>query len=365
VAPAAKATVRFVEQEGVHLSRFLVQSAEAASDEEAQATARLLAVGAAGQQMGGSESEKRAIDHLLFTMPEDALEFAGVKRVTKRKWGAVGPRIDAMVDVDVTALRTFLTTRGAMQSDVGVASGVGNPTLMVLPSSVVDRESSHRESEIGEIGVDVISSFFTSRRWDLVDRKAIRAAQERLDAMGAIAGLPADPTAQVAAMAGADIYVTFSVQGRSNRSATVSVRAYDSVSGTVQAASVESSREYTRGADRAAMVREALANAMPAIFENLRGYWQQATQDGLGTHVVIRGDFSERSHYKAVRVVLKELGTWKKKAVTKESVTGVLRSTEDPDDLLDELIDVLKEEGFNRVDVIVEQRSMLLLEVGR
>ena len=102
---------------------------------------------------------------------------------------------------------------------------------------------------------------------------------------------------------------------------------------------------------------------MPALFENLRGYWQQATLDGVATNIIIRGDFSERSRYKAVRTVLKELGTWKKKAVTREPVTGVLRSTGDPDDLIDDLIDVLKEEGFVQVDVVVEQRSMLLLEV--
>ena len=358
----AKATVRFVEQEGVGISRFLVQSAEASSEDKATEVARLLAVGAAGQQIGGSETEKRAIDHLLSVMPEDALSFAGVKRITKRKWGSAGPRIDAMIDVDITALRAFLTSRGVMETDRAVASGVGSPTLMVMPSSMVDRENSRRETELGEIGVDVISSFFTSRRWELVDRKAIRAAQERADAMGAIAGMPADPTAQIAAMAGADIYVTFSVEGGA-RSKTVSVRAYDSASGTVQAASVESSREYMRGADSAAMVREALANAMPALFENLRGYWQQATLDGVATNIIIRGDFSERSRYKAVRTVLKELGTWKKKAVTRETVTGVLRSTGDPDDLIDDLIDVLKEEGFVQVDVVVEQRSMLLLEV--
>jgi hypothetical protein len=357
-------SVSFSEKKGLDVDVFSVKGAEGSDEKSAVQAARVLALQKAGEMLGGTLDEKAQIAMFLVNAPDDVLAMATLQRITRRMWGDRGPILDARVLVNTKDLRVTLQINGQLSSTKQLAKSLGNPQIMILYSGLTNRQATREETQLGEVVTNFITSFFTQRRWNVVDRKQVERAREKMKAQGVLAGLPPDPQAQLAMLTGADIYMEFSVVTTNARGkkANVSIKAFDTATSQVRAASAADSREYPAGAAWASIMQEALGNSMPAIFENLRGYWLEDAAEGRPVFLVIDGDWSDRARYKNVRSALKEMGTWEKREKTNGLLTGTLRFSGDIDDLSDDLEDALVESGFSEARFILETRSMLRIQ---
>lgn len=151
-----------------------------------------------------------------------------------------------------------------------------------------------------------INAWLANERWEVVDAGAVKKAQRRLDAMTSVEGLPQDPVAATALMAGADIYIEHNfVETRPNGGygVMVTIKAYDVVSGKLLASKVG---RATPLASRAIEqeISEAVGRAMPKVLEQIQGYWSDMAKDGVKARIVLRGDFSNSDLSDAIEGIL-------------------------------------------------------------
>lgn len=360
-------SVQFMEKDGLHVSRYMVRGAEGANQQAAVDVARAAALRFAGEDLAGDANRGQAGAYLS-SRPAVAMGFVNMKRIMKTSWGSKGPKLDVLVDVDTTQLRKHLETQGLAQAGGALAEQLDSPTIMVLTSELDGKQQTRTETQLGEVVTDYVTSFLTERRWSLVDRKAALAARKKLKAISGIQGMPQDVDAQVALSAGADIYMVFSVTLSTHRGmeASVSVKAKDVTTAQLMASATESSRQHMAGTPAVKVLQEALGNAMPKVFKDLQGYWQQQAAQGRPVKVVVRGDFSNRGRYKAVKGALKEVGKWKKAAKSQSELVGTLRFRPEPDeddDLEDLLEEALEEEGISQFDFTLTTRSLYIIDL--
>jgi hypothetical protein len=277
--------------------------------------------------------------------------------------------VDTIVDVNVEGLRLMLEGNKVITSDKALAKAVGNPTILVIYSELEKNPNDRELTQLGEVVTTQLESFFASRRWELVDQDAVRKAREQQIAMQEVAGMPEDPLATLAALAGADMYVEFSFAKdmSSGYQASTSITAYETVTGQKTGAAVGRSSTLM-SADWALAAQQSIGAAMPDLFEQIRGYWQLAAEEGRRIKVIVRsprGLFADYDRQKDVRDALKDVAdTWRQGTATASTIEGLLLTTEkDPSDVADDLYDALKDAGFSKVSYKVQSRALLLLEV--
>ena len=357
--------VRLVKKLGIGASQFLVSGAQGSDENNALQSARKAALLFASDQLSGDPGEKADIRDYVTRSLKELLELTQTGRITRRTFGSDGKSIliNVAVDVQVKALRLKLESDQVIKASSELSQQVGNPTILVLASALDGNTRTKKLSQTGHTTNDLITSFLTDRQWNIVDRKATEDGRKRQAAMQNLAGLGEDPIAQIAQLVGADIYVVFSVAfAQAGVQATMSVKAYDTATGSVLASSVKPSKQYMGGTPFSRAIREAAGNAMPTLFEQMRTYWLQESKKGRKYKIVVRADFSNRQRYRAVRDVIKDLGDFKRTVKSQETLAGILVSNEDEDDIADDLIDGIQGSGFSKVKFVVEQRGLLILE---
>jgi hypothetical protein len=107
-------------------------------------------------------------------------------------------------------------------------------------------------------------------------------------------------------------------------------------------------------------------NAMPKFFEQIRGYWQLQAKKGRQYMFVVKADGASpltKDRRRAIRDVLKELGKWKRKTRTETQYDGILASTLDVDDIVDDFEDGLEDAGFEEVKIILANGTLFMYQV--
>ena len=349
-------------------NRYKVEGAQGADEAAAVKSAQINALIYAGKELTGIAAEKNAVSSYLKNPAPEVLAMSGKGSVFKRMFtpDGSGVAIGAMIDVNIPELETHLTGKKLITSAKALAKGIGNPTLLVTHTKRFGNEKNVQLTDLGNITRDKIAGFLTAKRWNMVDESAVEQARKRQDAMSQVAGVIEDPVAQIAMLTGADIYVTYSaVASKGGQThVSVSLKAFDVATGQLLASTVGESQRYMKSHPVSSAATEAAGNAIDKVFENLSGYWAEDVQEGRKYIIKINGDFSNRKRGKAVREVLKDLGTWKKTVKTENTIAGVLRSKEDTDDIADDLIDGVKAAGFKNTRYIVESRSLFIMEAN-
>ena len=221
-----------------------------------------------------------------------------------------------------------------------------------------------------------INQWFVDQQWELVDGDAVGQAQRVQDAMTNVKGLPQDPVAALAQLAGADIYVMHGIEevatGGGGYMVEVNIKAYEVTSGRMLASKASRSNEL---ADRNPMVATAVAvgNAMPKILEQIMGHWANMAREGVKTKVVLRGDFSKTRTKLKIKRILKDLPDtvdgcdsrceWTTDLTTADTITGefTLPAKARPD-FGDYLLMSLEDEGLH-VQQIIGNRTLNIIEV--
>ena len=359
------AGVFFGKKLGLDASQYRVTGAAGKNESSALQEARNAALFFAADSLSGDAREKVSIKDYIEHNADELMKLTKAGRITRRTFAPDGEKlmVDVRVDVQTKQLRLTLESERVIKASSDLSRKVGNPTILVVSSELQNNPKVRKLTQLGHTATDLLTSFFTDRQWNVVDRKAVDDARKRQAAMENLSGLGEDPIAQVAQLVGADIYVVFSMAyAQSGVQGSLSVKAYDTATGSVLASVMKPSKQYLKGTPYEKVIREAAGNAMPSFFDQVRNYWMAEIKKGRKYKIVVRGDFSNRQRYRAVRDAIKDLGDFDKTVKTKETLAGILISTEDEDDIADDLIDGIQDAGFSKVEYVVEQRGLFILE---
>jgi hypothetical protein len=142
-----------------------------------------------------------------------------------------------------------------------------------------------------DIARNYLTDELMSRQFDIVTEDGAREAQGRLDAMGAVKGLPADPVAQIAALADANIFIKYTITETPAPNYTVKtdVSVYETATAKKLAGATKITREArsSSGAARTKGVRDTAKNAMKQALEQMTGYWANYAKEGIPHRVVL------------------------------------------------------------------------------
>lgn len=151
-----------------------------------------------------------------------------------------------------------------------------------------------------EVTTTKINQYLVDARLEVIDRDAIRDARRTQQVMAGVSGLPEDPVAAVAQLAGADIYVKFGVTETTaggGYQVELDAKAYDVVTGKLLASRVEKSKRLA-DRDRGTAVTQAASKVMPIVLDQVMLYWEEDVVEGALTKVIVRGDLA--SHRRRV-----------------------------------------------------------------
>lgn len=356
---ARAVTVAFVETVDEARIRVKVSDAEGKSQEEAKGLAAREALVFAAKRLTGSETEKTRLETVRMVYEPWVADLCTVRRVLKVTFTDKGQKIDVLVDVNIKDLRRRLEAKGLLTKMTDLAEELGNPVIMVVPAGKEGKKVNPPERYL----IDRIASFFTQRKFDLVDAQAIKNVREMTKAAEAIEGVFDDPVAEVAALVGADIYVTYTAGQTEVVKASASLKAYETTTGRLIASATGESRHYPAGYALMDAIREAVSDAIPKLLEDISGYWHQDIRKGRRYMLSISGDLSDRAAVRALKRNLRDVGKLKVNIQTKKKLVAVLRAHGEADEVQDQVQDAIEDAGFKSVELILANRQLLIFAI--
>jgi len=366
---AHAAMVKLQKQEGLESAEYLVEGAEGANKGEAVMEARKAAVVYAARAMTNDRREKTAIgahvkenmDALVGFSMSRAIRGKGVSDDGKRL------RLKVVVVIQTKELRLALVEAGVLTDDTDLAETLGTPSVIVSYGKLIRESGKRKLTDLGRVLTSRVTSFFTDKLWNIVDGETLDTARNNQEAQAAMKGLVGDPNVELALATGADIYVTFDIsRAASGRQVTADIKAVDTVTGKNLGTTVHNSKTYDSSTRWEKVYAEGLMNAMPKFFEQIRGYWQLQAKKGRQYMFVVKADGASpltKDRRRAIRDVLKELGKWKRKTRTETQYDGILASTLDVDDIVDDFEDGLEDAGFEEVKIILANGTLFMYQV--
>jgi hypothetical protein len=346
----------------------MVVGAEGPNKAGAIMEARKHALIYAARSMTADRVEKKRVGKYVAANLKAVLEFSQKAHIRSHGVSDDGNqlKISVVIAVRTKDLRLRLVEQGVLTDDNALMDEIGSPTVLVSWGPLVNKPKAFNLTGLGRIVTAKVASFFTDKLWNVVDANSLKRARENRQAHQALKGLVPDPNVQLALQTGADIYVTFEVikDGR-GRHATATVKAVDTVTNQMLATQVKpSSRSYDMSTPWAKVYSDALSNAMPALFEQVRGQWQMQARKGRKYKFVVRGDFTDKHRRRAVGKVLKGLGTkFKREEKTESLISGILWSKNDMDEIEEEFEDGVEDAGFTQAKPVVAKGALFIYEL--
>jgi len=222
-----------------------------------------------------------------------------------------------------------------------------------------------------------VNEWLVNQRWEIIDAAQAIKAQRQLDAMSNVSGLPADPVAAIANMAGADVYIEHDlVEDRPDGGyrATVTIKAYEVVSAKLLASKVAPSN-VLMSVNKMSAVEKAVGRGMGKIMDQITGFWADMADEGVRTKIVIRGDFSDSDVGDTIEELLDEsladsIGRrckgkceWDPQTSTRMTIEGYYISPPKARKKVGrKLRKLLKSEGFG-VSNIIDKPTLRVIEI--
>jgi hypothetical protein len=196
-------------------------------------------------------------------------------------------KVIIITDVHKKALQDDLVAMGVIGSKDDMLEAVGMPTLMVHPSKANKGKKSRKIME------DLVNSFLTKAKWEVLDAKGVADLNKLVDAIGEVADSEEDEAAKLALAIGADVYIIFEANKEKKGSSvaySVGISAYETTTGRKLASetALSSPRStWTAGEESAAMM-EGLNDAMGKVIPQITDYWKEDAPKGNRFTVVLK-----------------------------------------------------------------------------
>jgi hypothetical protein len=196
-------------------------------------------------------------------------------------------KVIIITDVHKKALQDDLVAMGVIGSKDDMLEAVGMPTLMVHPSKANKGKKNRKIME------DLVNSFLTKAKWEVLDAKGVADLNKLVDAIGEVADSEEDEAAKLALAIGADVYIIFEANKEKKGSSvaySVGISAYETTTGRKLASetALSSPRStWTAGEESAAMM-EGLNDAMGKVIPQITDYWKEDAPKGNRFTVVLK-----------------------------------------------------------------------------
>ena len=204
--------------------------------------------------------------------------------------------------VNKKALTDDLVAKNIIKPREEVVAKIGLPVIMVVPEAPKGKSPVEllRTDPLLKKGAEVIESYLTARKYDVVVPEQSQTISELAQAQAGLKGIEEDYAYQLALSVGSDVYITYNVKVEKRyigstevRKAVVGVRAYETTTARLLGTETGYSGEYP--APEAAVIEEAVGDAVDKVLSRIMGYWKEDLSRGIQYKLIFRveGEFDE------------------------------------------------------------------------
>lgn len=281
--------------------------------------------------------------------------------------------------VNVRLLKDFLISNGIIESEKGVMEKMGLPQIMVVPEmkdSMTAVDLLEKDSLLKK-GAEAIEQSLTARGFEVVAPEQVNSINNILLIRLSMAGKSPDPAYLFALSIGSDVYITFNITSSSRyigstavKKYVVTCRAFETTTARLLGTEIGYSEE--RPARDAALIEEAVNNAIGKVLDRIIEYWERDTERGVQYRIIISGNgrnFEKNTEviFYLVRSILRKIGKVKENAISDNVYDSMIwvDSATFPGafDIYMYLKKELGTRGFS-LDKMFLNRKLLVLKIG-
>jgi len=203
-------------------------------------------------------------------------------------------RIKRAIRLNKRLIQEDLEKLGVMTAKNDLAATLGLPNIMVLPEAPKGKNPIDllRNDVTYKKGAEVIESYLTSRRYDVLAPDQAEGLNELVSASQSLKDVEEDATYLLALSVGADIYITYNITTESRKvgsstvkKAAVAVRAFETTTARLLGTETGYSRE--RPSMDAMVIEEAINDAIEKVLARINAYWKEDLSRGVQYKVII------------------------------------------------------------------------------
>ena len=233
-------------------------------------------------------------------------------------------------------LKEDLAMDNIIKPEADEQEDVGMPMLMVIPKvskneSPVDVMNSNPQLEHA---AQAIKSLLSNRVYEFQIPEQASVIDDQVEGQLALKDAEPDLSKQLALAIGSDVYVTYTIDVRTNtvggqtvRKAIVSVEAFETT--TARSLGTETGYSEERASEDKVVIEEAVTQAFDKVLSRVNAYWKKDAKKGIQYRVIfqIEGDFDEDARQDirfALYDVVKEISNQSKELVATDMTSEYL-----------------------------------------
>lgn len=203
-------------------------------------------------------------------------------------------RIKRLMKINTRLVKEELVALGVTTAQAELTGKIGLPTIMVLPEAPKGRNPIDmlKMDKTLKKGAEVIESYLTARKYDVLVPELTDGLQELVAASKSLKDVEDDPTYLLALNVGADVYITYNITTESRKvgsrevkKAAVAVRAFETT--TARLLGTETGYSAARPIMDAAVIEEAINDAIEKVLARITAYWKDDVARGLQYKIII------------------------------------------------------------------------------
>lgn len=203
-------------------------------------------------------------------------------------------RIKRLMKVNTRLVKEDLVALGVSTAQADLTSKIGLPAIMVLPEAPKGRNPIDllKQDKTLKKGAEVIESYLTARKYDVLVPEQMEGLQDMVAASQSLKDVEDDPTYLLALSVGADVYITYNITTESRKigsrevkKAAVAVRAFETT--TARLLGTETGYSADRPTMDAAVIEEAINDAIEKVLARITAYWKDDVARGLQYKIII------------------------------------------------------------------------------
>ncbi len=190
--------------------------------------------------------------------------------------------------VQKSRLQKALSDHGILAEKSALMQSVGLPSIMVIPERTDEGAPIEllQTEPLLKKGAEIIEAYLSARRYQVIVPEQQQSLQQLSATQYAMAGSEEDYSYLLALSIGSDVYISYNVKLETRqlastevRKAIVGCRAYETTTGRLLGTETGYSEE--RPAAEAALVEEAMNDAIDRVLSRISNYWKKDLSQGI------------------------------------------------------------------------------------
>jgi nucleoid DNA-binding protein len=328
--------------------------------------AKMNAMWAVINTLAQTDEEKRKIEAnkvKIFSNPDKYVRQEGGIKRTRTPDGRIN--VEMKVIVRKKLLEDDLVSAGLIQKREEIIEVLENPSIVVIPDEKVKNQG------WVEFGVNEVNSYFTTKKFEILNPDTIDKLYQMAEQIGIIEGLPQDPAAKIALSVGADIYVV--VEGKFEEGqvgkdrttkAAASLKAFETTTGRLIGSSTGFSKEVIAGPgkDRVTL-SEAIRDAADKLITQIMDYWKSDIKKGKQFLIFVYGSFENLQRQAEITSAIKNISAdYKREVASKNLMTFRVWYKGKSDEIIFSLQDELSKRNL-KLTPTMQNRKMIQIKV--